>query len=50
MRAAAIVPAFDVAPRVGEVVAGLRRIWPEPEAIFVVDDGFRIFLWVGARA
>ena len=39
MRAAAIVPAFDVAPRVGEVVAGLRAIWPEPDAIFVVDDG-----------
>jgi len=41
MRAAAIVPAFDVAPRVGEVVTGLRRIWPEPEGIFVVDDGSR---------
>ena len=41
MRAAAIVPAFDVAPRVGEVVAGLRRIWPEPDAVFVIDDGSR---------
>lgn len=39
MRVAAVVPAYDVAARVGEVVAGLRAIWPDPTAVFVVDDG-----------
>lgn len=39
MRAAVIVPAFQVAPVVGEVVLGLRRIWPEPDGVFVIDDG-----------
>ncbi len=39
MRAAAIVPAYQVAPVVGDVVSALRRIWPEPDGVFVVDDG-----------
>jgi glycosyltransferase involved in cell wall biosynthesis len=39
MRAAAIVPAYQVAPLVGNVVAELCAIWPEPDAVFVIDDG-----------
>jgi glycosyltransferase involved in cell wall biosynthesis len=39
MRTAALVPAYDVAPRIGEVIEELRRVWPEPDAVMVVDDG-----------
>jgi glycosyltransferase involved in cell wall biosynthesis len=39
MRAAAVVPAYQVAPVVGAVVAGLRAVWPEPDGVFVIDDG-----------
>jgi len=39
MKTAALVPAYQVAPVVGEVVAELRRIWPDPDAVLVIDDG-----------
>ena len=39
MRAVVLVPAYQVAPVVGEVVRELRASWPEPEAVWVVDDG-----------
>jgi len=39
MRAAAIVPAFQVAPVIADVVRGLVRVWPDRSAIFVIDDG-----------
>ncbi len=42
MRACAIVPAYDAEERcVGDVVRDLVRVWPERDAIFVVDDGSR---------
>jgi glycosyltransferase involved in cell wall biosynthesis len=41
MRAAALVPAFDAERSVGQVVAGLAEIWPDRDAVFVVDDGSR---------
>lgn len=37
----AIVPAFDAARSVGDVVRALVKIWPDPLAILVVDDGSR---------
>jgi len=39
MRAAAVVPAYQAEPVVGEVIEGLVRLWPEPDAVFLVDDG-----------
>jgi len=39
MRAAVIVPAYQAATLVGPVVAELVALWPEPDAIFAVDDG-----------
>jgi glycosyltransferase involved in cell wall biosynthesis len=39
MRAAAIVPAYQAEPVIGEVLEGLMRLWPEPDAVFVIDDG-----------
>lgn len=39
VRVCAIVPAFDAASTVGEVVRSLRACWPEPDAVIVVDDG-----------
>jgi glycosyltransferase involved in cell wall biosynthesis len=39
MRAAVVVPAYQAAPTVGAVVRELCAIWPERDAIFVVDDG-----------
>jgi glycosyltransferase involved in cell wall biosynthesis len=39
MRAAVLVPAFDAERTVGAVVAELGRIWPDPGALIVVDDG-----------
>lgn len=41
MSACVIVPAYDAAPSVGEVVRSLVRLWPEPNAVIVVDDGSR---------
>jgi glycosyltransferase involved in cell wall biosynthesis len=41
MRACAIVPAYDAQGMVGDVVRDLARVWPERDAIFVVDDGSR---------
>lgn len=40
---AAVVPAYDAAPTVGEVVRGLRSCWPDSESdtVIVVDDGSR---------
>ncbi len=37
MRTAAIVPAYQAEPKIGEVVRELVRIWPE--RVWVVDDG-----------
>jgi glycosyltransferase involved in cell wall biosynthesis len=39
MRAAVVVPAFQAERAVADVVAGLVRIWPDPDAVLVVDDG-----------
>ncbi len=39
MKGCAIVPAYDAARNVGEVVRTLLRIWPDPNGVFVVDDG-----------
>jgi glycosyltransferase involved in cell wall biosynthesis len=39
MRAAVIVPAYQVEPAIGKVVAELVAIWPDPDAVIVVDDG-----------
>jgi glycosyltransferase involved in cell wall biosynthesis len=41
MRVCAIVPAYDAERTVGGVVCDLRALWPERDAIFVVDDGSR---------
>jgi glycosyltransferase involved in cell wall biosynthesis len=38
VRAAVIVPSYQVEPVIGDVVAGLRRSWPA-DAVLVVDDG-----------
>lgn len=39
IRTAALVPAYQVAPVVGDVVHQLMRVWPDPEAVLVIDDG-----------
>lgn len=39
MRACALIPAFDAARTVGEVVRAVAAIWPELSAVWVVDDG-----------
>lgn len=39
VRVAALVPAFQAEHTIEAVVSELVRIWPEPEAVFVVDDG-----------
>lgn len=39
MSTAAIVPAFDAGHSVGAVLRDLRAVWPDPEAVIVVDDG-----------
>ena len=41
MKACAIVPAYDAERMVGPVVTDLKACWPDPSAIFVVDDGSR---------
>ena len=39
MSGCAIVPAYDAAHSVGDVVRSLVRLWPEAHAVIVVDDG-----------
>lgn len=39
VRAAAIVPSFEVGPVIADVVTGLRQMWPEDGAVIVIDDG-----------
>src|SRR5207247_24196 len=41
MRACAVIPAYDAARTVGDVVRDALRVWPERDAVFVVDDGSR---------
>lgn len=41
MSGCAIVPAYDAARHVGDVVRSLVRLWPHPGAVIVVDDGSR---------
>lgn len=41
MRACAIIPAFEAARTVGDVVRSVMEIWPAREAVLVVDDGSR---------
>jgi hypothetical protein len=37
--ACALVPAYDAAGSVADVVRALVTIWPDPQAVFVIDDG-----------
>jgi glycosyltransferase involved in cell wall biosynthesis len=39
VRAAAIVPSYQVGPVIADVVTGLRERWPEPAGVIVIDDG-----------
>ncbi len=39
VRAAAIVPAYQVGPVIADVVSELCQLWPEPGAVIVIDDG-----------
>lgn len=39
MTGCAIVPAYDAAHSVADVVRDLVRLWPDPQAVIVVDDG-----------
>jgi glycosyltransferase involved in cell wall biosynthesis len=39
MRSCAIIPAYDAERTVSEVVRSILAVWPERDAIFVVDDG-----------
>jgi glycosyltransferase involved in cell wall biosynthesis len=41
MKACAVIPAYDAARTVGDVVREALRAWPERDAVFVVDDGSR---------
>jgi glycosyltransferase involved in cell wall biosynthesis len=41
MRACAIIPAFEAARTVGDVVRSVMEVWPAREAVLVVDDGSR---------
>lgn len=41
MSGCAIIPAYDAARTVGEVVRAVVRLWPDPHAVVVVDDGSR---------
>lgn len=41
MRACALIPAFDAAKSVADVVRETRSLWPEPNAVYVIDDGSR---------
>jgi glycosyltransferase involved in cell wall biosynthesis len=39
MKACAVIPAYDAGRMVGDVVREALRVWPERDAVFVVDDG-----------
>jgi len=39
MRSCAIIPAYQAARTVGEVARETRALWPDPDAVIVVDDG-----------
>jgi glycosyltransferase involved in cell wall biosynthesis len=39
MRVLPVVPAFEAARTVGDVVRGLRAAWPSDDPVIVVDDG-----------
>jgi glycosyltransferase involved in cell wall biosynthesis len=39
MRVCAVIPAYDAERNVGDVVRAVARVWPERDAVFVVDDG-----------
>ena len=41
MRACAIIPAYDAEGSVGEIIRAVHALWPERNAVFVVDDGSR---------
>jgi glycosyltransferase involved in cell wall biosynthesis len=41
MRVCAVVPAYDAERTVGGVVRDLIAVWPDRDAVFVVDDGSR---------
>jgi glycosyltransferase involved in cell wall biosynthesis len=41
MRGCAIIPAYDAARTVGDVVRDVLSIWPVRDAVLVVDDGSR---------
>lgn len=41
MSGCVLVPAYDAARTVGDVVRSLVRIWPDPRAVIVIDDGSR---------
>jgi glycosyltransferase involved in cell wall biosynthesis len=41
MRTAVVIPAYQAAREIGELVRGLVHAWPEPPAVLVVDDGSR---------
>jgi len=39
MRSCAIIPAYRAQKTVADVVREVRALWPDPSAVFVVDDG-----------
>jgi glycosyltransferase involved in cell wall biosynthesis len=39
MRSCAIIPAYQAARTVGDVARETLALWPEPDAVIVVDDG-----------
>lgn len=41
MRACALIPAYDAARTVAAVVRDTLRVWPDRDAVFVIDDGSR---------
>ncbi|MFT3765440.1 MAG: glycosyltransferase family 2 protein [Minicystis sp.] len=41
MRACALIPAYDAARTIGDVVRDVIRAWPERGAVYVIDDGSR---------
>jgi glycosyltransferase involved in cell wall biosynthesis len=50
MRACAIIPAYEAERMVGDVVRDVLRVWPERDAVFVIDDGSRDGTAAAARA
>jgi glycosyltransferase involved in cell wall biosynthesis len=41
MRPCAILPSFDAERTIEDVVRSTRALWPDPDAVIVVDDGSR---------